>query len=149
MVSPQSFPQLWKKLWKFHEIGEPAWVEGQLSRMNLWEQVLARVETKVNRHSFYTWFKPTSFVGEDRFAVTVRPRPRPNLAQLPRADRETLPTLRTTPFQHQTPVFCAHPDQKPMGFPPVTGIWLECPLAFHFRSGNCPAIGRTYVRFFV
>jgi len=40
--------------------------------MNLWEQVLARVETKVNRHSFYTWFKTTSFVGEDRFAVTVR-----------------------------------------------------------------------------
>ena len=33
--------------------------------MNLWEQVLARVETKVNRHSFYTWFKPTSFIGED------------------------------------------------------------------------------------
>jgi chromosomal replication initiator protein len=40
--------------------------------MNLWEQVLARVETKVNRHSFYTWFKPTSFVGEDRSALTVR-----------------------------------------------------------------------------
>jgi chromosomal replication initiator protein len=40
--------------------------------MNLWEQVLARVETKVNRHSFYTWFKPTSFVAEDRSTVTVR-----------------------------------------------------------------------------
>ena len=40
--------------------------------MNLWEQVLARVETKVNRHSFYTWFKPTSFVAEDRVSVTVR-----------------------------------------------------------------------------
>jgi chromosomal replication initiator protein len=40
--------------------------------MNPWEQVLARVETKVNRHSFYTWFKPTSFVGEDRSALTVR-----------------------------------------------------------------------------
>jgi chromosomal replication initiator protein len=40
--------------------------------MNLWEQVLARVETKVNRHSFYTWFKPTSFAGEDGAAVTVR-----------------------------------------------------------------------------
>src|SRR5436190_8105994 len=40
--------------------------------MNLWEQVLSRVETKVNRHSFYTWFKPTSFVGEDRATVTVR-----------------------------------------------------------------------------
>jgi chromosomal replication initiator protein len=40
--------------------------------MNLWEQVLSRVETKVNRHSFYTWFKPTSFVGEDAAAITVR-----------------------------------------------------------------------------
>ena len=40
--------------------------------MNLWEQVLARVETKVNRHSFYTWFKPTSFGGEDGTAITVR-----------------------------------------------------------------------------
>ena len=40
--------------------------------MNLWDQILARVETKVNRHSFYTWFKPTSFVAEDAAAVTVR-----------------------------------------------------------------------------
>jgi chromosomal replication initiator protein len=40
--------------------------------MNLWEQVLARVETKVNRHSFYTWFRPTTFVAEDTAAVTVR-----------------------------------------------------------------------------
>ena len=29
---------------------------------NIWDQVLTRVETKVNRHSYYTWFKPTSFV---------------------------------------------------------------------------------------
>src|SRR5437764_8647572 len=40
--------------------------------MNLWDQILARVETKVNRHSFYTWFKPTTFIGEDRASVTVR-----------------------------------------------------------------------------
>lgn len=40
--------------------------------MNLWEQILARIETKVNRHSFYTWFKPTSFVREDAASVTVR-----------------------------------------------------------------------------
>jgi chromosomal replication initiator protein len=40
--------------------------------MNLWDQVLSRVETKINRHSFYTWFKPTSFVTEDPRAVTVR-----------------------------------------------------------------------------
>jgi chromosomal replication initiator protein len=40
--------------------------------MNLWDDILARIETKVNRHSFYTWFRPTSFVAEDRLSVTVR-----------------------------------------------------------------------------
>ena len=40
--------------------------------MNLWDQILARIETKMNRHAFYTWFRPTSFVGEDRSSVTVR-----------------------------------------------------------------------------
>ena len=30
--------------------------------MNLWDEILARIETKVNRHSFYTWFRPTTFV---------------------------------------------------------------------------------------
>jgi chromosomal replication initiator protein len=39
---------------------------------NIWDQVLSRIETKVNRHSFYTWFKPTSFAGEDGAAVRVR-----------------------------------------------------------------------------
>src|SRR5579871_3840596 len=40
--------------------------------MNLWDEILARVETKVNRHSFYTWFKPTAFVASDTLSVTVR-----------------------------------------------------------------------------
>jgi len=40
--------------------------------MNLWDQILARVETKVNRHSFYTWFKPTSFIAEGATALTIR-----------------------------------------------------------------------------
>ena len=40
--------------------------------MNTWDQVLARVETKVNRHSFYTWFKPTSFIAEDGVSISVR-----------------------------------------------------------------------------
>ena len=39
---------------------------------NLWELVLARIETKVNRHSFSTWFKTTSFVSDDGSAVRVR-----------------------------------------------------------------------------
>jgi chromosomal replication initiator protein len=40
--------------------------------MNLWDEILARIETQVNRHSFYTWFRPTTFVAEDRSSVTVR-----------------------------------------------------------------------------
>jgi chromosomal replication initiator protein len=39
---------------------------------NIWEQVLNRIETKVNRHSFYTWFKPTSYVADDGGAIRVR-----------------------------------------------------------------------------
>ncbi len=40
--------------------------------MNLWEEILSRIETKVNRHSFYTWFKPTTFVMVDARTMTVR-----------------------------------------------------------------------------
>jgi chromosomal replication initiator protein len=38
----------------------------------IWDQVLSRIETKVNRHSFYTWFKPTSFVADGGSSITVR-----------------------------------------------------------------------------
>jgi chromosomal replication initiator protein len=59
LVSRQSFPHLWKNLWK-------------IAPMNVWDQILARIETKVNRHSFYTWFRPTSFIAEDRTSIVVR-----------------------------------------------------------------------------
>ena len=39
---------------------------------NIWEEILSRVQAKVNRHSFYTWFKPTAFVADDGMTVTVR-----------------------------------------------------------------------------
>ena len=39
---------------------------------NTWDRVLARIETKVNRHSFYTWFRPTSYVSERDGAIRVR-----------------------------------------------------------------------------
>jgi len=39
---------------------------------NIWDDILTRVQTKINRHSFYTWFKPTSFVCDDGATVTVR-----------------------------------------------------------------------------
>lgn len=39
---------------------------------NIWEEILSRVQAKVNRHSFYTWFKPTAFVADNGSTVTVR-----------------------------------------------------------------------------
>jgi chromosomal replication initiator protein len=38
---------------------------------SIWDQVLGRIETKVNRHSFYTWFKPTTFISESEKTITV------------------------------------------------------------------------------
>ena len=40
--------------------------------VNVWNQVLSRIETKVNRHSFYTWFRPTVFVEDSGERVTIR-----------------------------------------------------------------------------
>ena len=40
--------------------------------MNLWDQVLEKVEKKLNRHSFATWFRPTSFVDLSESALVVR-----------------------------------------------------------------------------
>jgi chromosomal replication initiator protein len=39
---------------------------------NPWDDALARVAAKVNRHSFYTWFKPTSFLSQTGLVVSVR-----------------------------------------------------------------------------
>jgi chromosomal replication initiator protein len=39
---------------------------------NIWDQILARIETKINRHSFYTWFKPTAYVQDEGAAIRVR-----------------------------------------------------------------------------
>ena len=38
---------------------------------SIWDQVLGRIETKVNRHSFYTWFKPTTFLSDSGQTITV------------------------------------------------------------------------------
>jgi chromosomal replication initiator protein len=38
---------------------------------NLWDDVLARVEAKVNRHSFATWFRPTSYLSRDSHTLRI------------------------------------------------------------------------------
>jgi chromosomal replication initiator protein len=40
--------------------------------LNLWDDVLARVESKVNRHSFATWFRPTTSLGLQGVTLHVR-----------------------------------------------------------------------------
>ena len=39
---------------------------------NVWTELLARIETKVNRHSFNSWFSPTAFVDDTGDRITVR-----------------------------------------------------------------------------
>ena len=39
--------------------------------MNLWDEILARIESKVNRHSFATWFRPTSYLSLDGSRLMV------------------------------------------------------------------------------
>ncbi len=38
----------------------------------IWDQVLSRIETKVNRHIFYTWFKPATFVADAAGTLRIR-----------------------------------------------------------------------------
>jgi chromosomal replication initiator protein len=40
--------------------------------VNPWDEVLAKVETKINRHSFATWFRPTQFLRQDGKSLLVR-----------------------------------------------------------------------------
>jgi chromosomal replication initiator protein len=39
---------------------------------NTWDRVLAKIEARVNPHSFSTWFRPTYFVQEDGASLFVR-----------------------------------------------------------------------------
>src|SRR5260221_13989161 len=43
-----------------------------MNASNIWDEILGRVQAKVNRHSFYTWFKPTAFLADDGRTLTVR-----------------------------------------------------------------------------
>ena len=40
--------------------------------VSIWDQVLARIETKVNQHIYATWFKPTTFVADTGNFLHVR-----------------------------------------------------------------------------
>jgi chromosomal replication initiator protein len=40
--------------------------------VNLWDQLLQHLEQKLNRHSFATWFRPTSYISLDGSTLRVR-----------------------------------------------------------------------------
>ncbi len=40
--------------------------------VSIWDQVLSRIETKVNRHSYMTWFRQTSLLDDGGSAIVVR-----------------------------------------------------------------------------
>ena len=39
---------------------------------SIWEAVLGRIETKVNRYSYYAWFQKTALVSDDGSSIVVR-----------------------------------------------------------------------------
>jgi chromosomal replication initiator protein len=43
-----------------------------MSAPSIWDQILGRIEAKVGRHSFHTWFKPTSLLADDGQRLSVR-----------------------------------------------------------------------------
>jgi len=55
---------------------KPSLVEGRSARpetaKNTWDQVLGRIEGKVNPHSFRVWFQPTCYLAEDDSSLSVR-----------------------------------------------------------------------------
>src|SRR4051812_5563855 len=47
-------------------------VEFPMNSSNIWDEILARIQAKVNRHSFYTWFKPTTFIADEGGTLSIR-----------------------------------------------------------------------------
>jgi chromosomal replication initiator protein len=43
-----------------------------MSGQSIWDQILGSIEVKVGRHSFHTWFKPTSLLKDDGLQLAVR-----------------------------------------------------------------------------
>jgi chromosomal replication initiator protein len=43
-----------------------------MSGTSIWDQVLSRLEAQVGRHSFSTWFKPTTLLSDDGRTLSVR-----------------------------------------------------------------------------
>src|SRR6187455_3299384 len=43
-----------------------------MSSLTIWDQVLTRIEDQVGKHSFSTWFKPTSLLADAGQSLSIR-----------------------------------------------------------------------------
>ena len=43
-----------------------------MAGQSIWDQILGSIEAKVGRHSFHTWFKPTSLLTDDGLRLPAR-----------------------------------------------------------------------------
>ena len=43
-----------------------------MSSLTVWDQVLSRIEDQVGKHSFSTWFKPTSLLTDGGQSLSIR-----------------------------------------------------------------------------
>ena len=43
-----------------------------MSGSTIWDAVLSRIEDQVGRHSFSTWFKPTTLLSDDGQSLSIR-----------------------------------------------------------------------------
>jgi hypothetical protein len=72
---PQSFPHLWKTLWKSkrsfsHKSFYISYLQAMYST-TIWDQVLTRIEDQVGKHSFSTWFKPTTLLADGGRSLSI------------------------------------------------------------------------------
>ena len=126
---------------------------------NIWDAVLARIETKVNRHSFYTWFKPTGFIADHPNGIRVRV---PNklfrdwltkhysavldeaLREVDRSGAalefitdEALAALGAAALQDVTAVLRGHAHQEAVGAATAPAIRLKRAFALHDARNPC------------
>src|ERR1044072_7823344 len=43
-----------------------------MSSLTVWDQVLSRIEDQVGKHSFSTWFKPTTLLSDAGQSLSIR-----------------------------------------------------------------------------
>jgi hypothetical protein len=78
---------------------------------------------------------PALLVNLLKFGAGSNPFARPELRQrLSGADGQPFPPFGAPSLEHVTAVFCAHPNQKAVGFPAASRVRLERPFPLHIPS---------------